>query len=118
MSTWPSYADVVANNFRFGRDRDGERTAREAGLVRQETRVTAAPRTRQTTALVHSDADRKRFETWADEHASAWFAFHDPDDGQEKRVRVREGSGGITYTARVVRNRRRWEISLVLEGWQ
>ena len=115
---FPDYADIIAGGYGLGRDPDVERTNFEDGFIVQEKRFTSALRTRQVRGLLQSDADLLRFKAWAETEAHTWFAWTDTEDGVSRQVRVRGGQGGISYVARTVRNRRRWEISLVLEGWQ
>ena len=118
MSTWPDYAVIEADGYRLTRDPDVARTPFDDGMVRQEKRFTAALDTRRITALLADDNALTRFRTWAEDHAHEWFAWTDTEDGVAREVRVRGGAGGIEYRARVDAGARRWEASLVLEGFR
>jgi len=114
---WPVYAQVVAPGQVTGQDSDVERSRFDDGMVRQERRYAAALRTWEITALLDDDAALARFRAWARDEAHRWFAWEDITTGVARRVRVRGGAGGITYTAAVSAAQRRWEAALTLEGW-
>ena len=117
-SVWPDYASVQAGGYAVGRDADVARTPFDDGLVRQVKRYTAALTVRRVTALLADDAAYGRFRAWAADHAHAWFAWTDPEDGRAREVRVRGGAGGIQYRAHVdAGGARRWEAALELEGY-
>lgn len=116
MPAWPSYANVEADGYGLGRDLDVERTGFDDGFVRQEQRFASAMDTRRVSGWLASDADLARFRTWAEANAHAWFDYRDTEDGTVRQVRVRNGAGGIRYTARVRENTRTWDFELELEG--
>lgn len=113
---WPAYANVTAPGYALGRDSDVERTPYDDGLVVQEKRFSGALRTRRVRGWLKSDADQVRFEAWAEGSAHTWFDWRDTEDGVTRRVRVRGGAGGISYTAVVRDGIRTWDFELTLEG--
>ena len=113
---WPDYAQIVAPDQEIGQDVDVERASFDDGLVQQERRFSSALATFAVTGLLDSDDDLARFRAWARAHAHRWFSWRDPATGRPVRVRVRGGSGGIAYTARVANNNRRWTLEATLEG--
>ena len=117
MATWPSYAEVVAADYSVREAPGVLRTRYEDGAVRQALAYTESFTRRNVVALLESDARRLEFRTWAAAHAHIWFTWHDPEDGQARRVRVVDGASGIDYRARVTPGQpRRWELRLALEG--
>ena len=114
---WPDYVAVEAEGYGVSDDTDVDRTPFDDGLIRQERRYSSALTALSATVLIESDGDYRRFRAWARENAHRWFAWTAPESGAVHRVRVRGGSGGIEYTARVGGDgRRSWEATLTLEG--
>ncbi|MYE01466.1 MAG: hypothetical protein F4Y03_09325 [Alphaproteobacteria bacterium] len=113
---WPAYANVTADGYGKGRDRDVERTPFDDGMVGQEKRFDSAARTRRVRGWLASDADQVRFEAWAEREAHTWFAWTDTEDGAQRQARVRNGAAGIRYAAVVRDGRRTWDFELELEG--
>ena len=114
---WPEYVAVEADGYGVRDDSNVDRTPFDDGLVRQERRYASALTALSITALLASDADYARFRAWAGGCAHRWFAWTAPETGAVHQVRVRGGSGGIEYAARVGDDgRRRWEAALTLEG--
>ena len=115
---WPSYAAVEADGYAVRDDTDVERTPFDDGLVRQERRYASALTALAITALLANDTDYRRFRAWAGDCAHRWFAWTAPESGQVHQARVRGGTGGIDYTARIGGDgRRSWEATLTLEGF-
>ena len=114
---WPDYVHIVVPGQQIGQDTNVERSRFEDGFVRQEKRYTSALYTWQTLVLIKSDTDLDRFRRWADDEAHSWFTWGDVVSGQTRRVRVRDGAGGINYTPFVQAGARRWEAAMILEGW-
>ena len=114
---WPDYVAIVVPDQIIGQDSDVVRSRFEDGLVRQERRYDTALHTWSITALIDSDDDLARFRAWARREAHTWFIWTDVTTGAPRRVRVRDGAGGITCTAFVSAALRRWEATLTLEGW-
>ena len=114
---WPDYVPIVVSDQMIGQDSDVVRSRFEDGLVRQERRYDTALHTWSITALIDHDDDLARFRAWARREAHTWFIWTDITTGAARRVRVRDGAGGITLTAAVSAARRRWEATLTLEGW-
>ncbi len=114
---WPDYVAVEADGYGVRDDRTVDRTPFDDGLIRQERRYASAMTALDVTVLIESDADYRRFRAWVRETAHRWFAWTAPESGEVYQVRVREGAGGIEYTARVGGDgRRSWEATLTLEG--
>ena len=114
---WPDYVAVEADGYGVRDDNDVERTPFDDGLIRQERRYASAMTALELTVLISGDADYRRFRAWAGDCAHRWFAWTAPETGTLHQVRVREGAGGIDYTARVGGDgRRSWEATLTLEG--
>ncbi|MCY3878605.1 MAG: hypothetical protein OXF74_05420 [Rhodobacteraceae bacterium] len=116
MSGWPDYADIRADGYSAGSGETHARTPFDDGMVRQERRFASALRTRRLTVLLSSDADQARFDAWVRDSGGAWFDFTDTETGGRVRARIEGGAGGVRYRARTVRNRRRWEASMTIEG--
>jgi len=113
--TFPAYANLLADGRGQGRDRDTERSPFDDGLVRQEKRFRSALLTRRVRGWL-DDADRDRFEAWAEESAHTWFDWRDLGQTATRTMRVRDGAGGIRYTSRVRDGRLTWDFELELEG--
>ena len=114
---WPDYVAVEADGYAVADDNDVERTAFDDGLIRQERRYASALTSLSITVLMANDADYRRFRAWAGDCAHRWFAWTAPESGTVHRVRVRGGTGGIEYAARIGGDARRsWEATLTLEG--
>ena len=114
---WPDYVAVEADGYGVRDDPTVDRTPFDDGLIRQERRYSSAMTALAITVLIESDADYRRFRTWARENAHRWFAWTAPESGAVHQARVRDGAGGIEYTARVGGDSRRsWEATLTLEG--
>ena len=116
MADWPDYVSVQADGYETGSDPDVARDAFEDGLVRQEKLYTAAMRTRTIVGVILSDAEKEQFRAWVAASGHTWFGWHDPEDGIRRLARIRNGSGGVTYRARVRAGKRTWEIRAVIEG--
>ncbi len=116
MSVWPAHARILADGYALAQDPDVRRTAFDDGMIRQEKRYRSALEVRRIVAWLATDADLAQFRAWARASAHTWFAWTD-EAGVARRVRVRGGAGGISYTARIGPDRRRsWEAALELEG--
>ena len=114
---WPDYVAVDADGYGVRDGNDVERTPFDDGLIRQERRYASAMTALALTVLISGDADYSRFRAWAGDCAHRWFAWTAPETGTLHQVRVRDGAGGIDYTARVGGDgRRSWEATLTLEG--
>ena len=116
MAAWPDYALVEADGYELARDIDVERTEFDDGLVRQELRFRGALEQRRMRGFLASDGDLVRFRAWARANAHVFFDWADTEDGMTRQVRVRDGAGGIRYTARVRDGTRTWDFELTLEG--
>ena len=114
---WPDYVAIVAPGQTIGQDSDVARSPFDDGLVRQERRYASALQTWSITVLIDSDDDLARFRAWARKEAHTWFTWTDVTTDEARQVRVREGAGGISFTAFVSAAQRRWEATLTLEGW-
>ncbi len=112
---WPTYAQVVADGYTVRPDPDVERTTCDDGMIRQVRRHTAALTVTRVTVHLADDRRYADFMAWARSHAHTWFAWRD-HGGTLRQVRVREGLGGIAWTAHVVAQQRHWTADL--EGWR
>ena len=114
---WPDYVAIEADGYGVADDNNVERSPFDDGLVRQERRYASALTALRVTVLISGDADYARFRAWAHDCAHRWFAWTAPETGALHQVRVRGGSGGIEYAARVGDDdRRSWVATLDLEG--
>ena len=115
---WPSYAAVEADGYGVTDDSDVDRTPFDDGLIRQERRYASALSALSITALLANDARLCGASAPGPPGAPTAglpgprrkaAAFH--------QVRVRGGSGGIEYTARIGGDgRRTWEAALTDRG--
>ena len=115
MASWPAYARIIADGIVARQDENTRRTTFESGAVRQARARSAALRFWQVSVYLASDTHMGNFRTWAEAHGHGAFDGSDPVTGDANRLRLRGGSGAVTYRGTVKGGRRHWTADMVLE---
>lgn len=91
MTSWPTYALILSDNYQEAADWGVLRTDMDGGIAKQRARYSKAIVLRTITAFVHTSTDRLSFDAWLETGLSGgvdWFNYTDPVDSVVKQARI------------------------------
>lgn len=100
MATFPTYAEVVLQNYSEDPDYGVLRTEMDSGIAKQRARWSKPIVTRDVQILVRTAANKALFDTWVRDDLSGgagWFDWIDPLTSAVKQTRI--VGGKVSWSA-------------------
>ena len=117
MATFPSYANILYQNFSQSRESALIRSEMESGPPKQAKIKSKVMQVQNVNIYVASKADFASFQSWyqSDINEGAdWFNYVDPITGSTISARFRDGGYDATP---MTANMENWEIKAKIEYW-
>ena len=118
MATLPSYVRVLAAGYEEQRGKGGVvRSSMESGPAKQRRVQSRLLVTRPMTLLIETVVNYLAWIAWVKtdlQSGNDWFSWIDPVDGVGKQARIINGQ----YSARPIKGKAAWIVSLQLETWE